>query len=133
MARTKRSATSQPRSRKFTTKLVYQGKAFSIERREGTEPGGLHIVREVIRHPGSAVILPVLADGRVVLVRQYRMAAERSLWGLPAGTRDKKGTPLQTARRELEEETGYTSSRWTKIFAFYPSPGIISEQMHLFL
>jgi ADP-ribose diphosphatase len=75
----------------------------------------------------------VLPDGRVLLIRQYRMAAGRQLWELPAGTRDRGETPSQTARRELGEETGYRSTRWTKLLSFYPSPGIISERMHLFL
>jgi ADP-ribose pyrophosphatase len=97
------------------------------------EPGGVRVVRDVIHHPGSAVILPLLPDGRVLLIRQYRMAAGKNLWELPAGTRDQGETPLQTARRELTEETGYRSSRWRKLLAFYPSPGIISERMHLFL
>ena len=117
----------------MTAKLVYQGRNFSVQRHKGVEPGGIRVVRDVIHHPGSAVILPVLPDGRVLLIRQYRMAAERELWELPAGTRDRGESPSRTARRELGEETGYRSSRWKKLVSFYPSPGIISERMHLFL
>ncbi len=113
--------------------LVYQGRVFSVRRHEALEPGGVRVVRDVVHHRGSAVILPVLPNGRVVLIRQYRLAAGKHLWELPAGTRDAGETPLQTARRELEEETGYRARRMRKLMAYYPSPGIISERMHLFL
>jgi ADP-ribose diphosphatase len=91
------------------------------------------VVRDLIHHPGSAVILPVLPDGRVLLIRQYRMAAGKRLWELPAGTRDPGETPFQTARRELTEETGYRCSHWKKLIAYFPSPGVMAERMHLYL
>jgi len=106
---------------------------FSVWRHEAVEPGGMRVTRDVVHHHGSAVILPRFSDGRIVLVRQYRLAAGAELWELPAGTVDEGETPLQTARRELAEETGYRSSKWRKLAAFYPSPGIIAERMTLFL
>ena len=113
-------------------KTVFRGRVFSVARHEVIEPGGIPVVRDVIHHSGSAVILPTLEDGRVVLVRQFRLAAGRSLWELPAGTRDRGETALATARRELSEETGYRASSWRKLLEFFPSPGILDERMTLF-
>lgn len=104
-----------------------------MQRHEVTEPGGMRVVRDLVHHPGSAVILPVLSDRNILMVRQYRLAAGASLWELPAGTIDPGETPLQTARRELTEETGYRATRWRKLSCFYPSPGLMTERMHLFL
>jgi ADP-ribose pyrophosphatase len=106
---------------------------FSVARHEAIEPGGVQVVREVVHHEGSAVILPVLEDGRVVLIRQFRLAAGRALWELPAGSLDRREKPLAGARRELAEETGYRSTSWRKLVEFYPSPGILDERMILFL
>jgi ADP-ribose pyrophosphatase len=119
--------------RKSDEKLLCKGPVFSVWRHRAVEPGGLQIVRDIVHHRGSAVILPRTSSGQIVLVRQYRMAADRELWELPAGSVDEGETPLQTARRELVEETGYRSSRWRKLVAFYPSPGIMTEKMTVFL
>ena len=71
--------------------------------------------------------------GRILLVRQYRLAARQSMWELPAGSIDPGEKPLQTARRELVEETGYRAKKWTKIAEFYPSPGFLTEKMTIYL
>jgi ADP-ribose pyrophosphatase len=113
--------------------LIFQGKAFSVRRHRLVEPGGAAVVREIIHHPGSAVILAVNAEGHVLMVRQYRLAPRAFLWELPAGTLDAGETPLHGARRELQEETGYLARRWSRLVKFYPSPGILDEQMTLFL
>ena len=94
--------------------------------------GTLHS-REVVQHPGAVVILPLLADGRVCLIRNYRMTVGETLLELPAGTLDAGEDPDETARRELTEETGYRASRWEKLLEFYMSPGILTEKMHLYL
>jgi len=112
---------------------VFQGRVFSVSRQKTVEPGGISVVRDVIHHPGSAVILATLEDGRVLLVRQFRFAAGQSLWELPAGTRNRGETALATARRELAEETGYRAASWRKLIEFFPSPGILDETMTLFL
>ena len=93
----------------------------------------MHAVREVVHHGGSAVILPRFADGRILLIRQYRLAAGKPLWELPAGSIDKGETALQAAKRELAEETGYRSRSWRKLLEFYPSPGFVDEKMTVFL
>jgi ADP-ribose pyrophosphatase len=95
------------------------------------EPGGVETTREVVCHPGSVVIVPHLPDGRLILVRQYRYAAKESLWELVAGGMEKGETPRQGARRELLEETGYRARILKPLLEFYPSPGILSEKMHL--
>jgi len=116
-----------------SSELVFAGKVFSVRRHSLAEPGGVQVTREIVHHPGAAVMLPVLADGRILLERQFRLAAGRRLWELPAGTVDPGETPLQTARRELEEETGYLAKSWRKLLEFYPSPGFVAEKMTLFL
>ena len=97
------------------------------------EPSGMEVEREIVRHPGAAVLLPVAADGRVILIRQYRYAAGETLLEVPAGTIDPGETPEETAGRELLEETGYHAGRLEKLAEFFPSPGILAERMHLFL
>lgn len=87
----------------------------------------------VILHPPSVVILPVLDDGRVVLIRQFRQAINRIIYEIPAGTREPGEPALACAKRELMEETGYSASRWKWICEFYPAPGISTERMDLFV
>jgi ADP-ribose pyrophosphatase len=113
--------------------LLLSAKVFRVVR--GVEIGadGRGHARQVIRHPGAAVVLPVLDDGRVVLIRNYRIAVEETLVELPAGTLDPGEEPVETARRELAEETGYHARRMELLAAFYSSPGILDERMHLFL
>lgn len=102
---------------------------------QGVQVGadGRRHARQIIRHPGAAVVLPVWDDGRVVLIRNYRIAVEQTLVELPAGTLDPGEEPVETARRELAEETGYRARRLELLAAFYSSPGILDERMHLFL
>src|SRR5687767_5159681 len=95
---------AQGKKRNETAKLLYDGPVFSVWRHHAIEPGGMRIVRDLVHHRGSAVILPRTNDGRIVLVRQYRLAARKHLWELPAGTLDAGETPLRAARRELAEE-----------------------------
>ena len=89
--------------------------------------------REIVRHPGAVVVLPLLDDGRVCLIRNYRISVNQTLIELPAGTLEPGEEPIQNAERELIEETGYRAARLRKLHAFYLSPGILDERMHLFL
>jgi len=106
---------------------------FSVREERAVEPGGVKILRYVVHHGGSAVILPLDSRGRILLVRQYRLAGRRPLWELPAGRIDPGETPLQAARRELAEETGLRARRWKKLAEFYPSPGFLTEKMTIYL
>ncbi len=94
---------------------------------------GFEIKRSVVRHAGSAVMMAVDDRKRVLLVRQYRLPAEKYLWELPAGRLDEGEKPLQAARRELAEETGYRARTWTKLASFWVSPGYVQERMTIFL
>ena len=89
-------------------------------------------MREVVRQRGSVAALPVLADGRVVLVRQYRYAVDAFVWELPAGRRDPGETPEEGARRELEEEVGLRACALEPLLVFWTTPGFCDEVMHLF-
>ena len=98
---------------------------------EVIEPGDARTTREVVCHAGSVVIVPHLPDGRLILVRQYRHAVKETLWELVAGGMERGETPRQSARRELLEETGFRARVVKPLLEFYPSPGILSEKMHL--
>ncbi len=87
----------------------------------------------VIRHPGASLAVPVLDDGRVVILRQYRFAVATRLLEFPAGTLDPGETPLSTMQRELQEEAGYSATRWDPLGALLPCPGYSDEVIHLFL
>ena len=87
----------------------------------------------LIKHPGASLAVPVLADGRVVILRQYRFAVATRLLEFPAGTLDPGETPLSTMERELQEEAGYSASRWDPLGAMLPCPGYSDEVIHLFL
>jgi len=116
-----------------SSKELIRTKIFRVTEDEAIEPGGFEIKRAIIHHPGSAVMMPVDAKGRVLLVRQYRLPARQYLWELPAGRLDDGETALQAARRELAEETGLKAKSWTKLATYYPSPGFLGEKMTLFL
>jgi ADP-ribose pyrophosphatase len=106
---------------------------FTLKRDRLVEPSGIVATREIIAHPGSVVVLPVLSDGRIVLIRQYRHAAGQYLWELVAGHKEPNQTAVEGARRELREETGYTARRIRKLLEIYPSPGLLGERMDIFL
>ena len=109
------------------SRTVYSGKLFDVT----VERWGEHD-REIVEHPGAVAIVAVDADGMVALVRQRREAARKALLELPAGTLEAGEAPLDSARRELEEETGLTGGEWRELTAFYTTPGFCRERMHLF-
>lgn len=131
-AAAKKSAPKSPRT--IRSKTVFEGRAFTVTVDEIEEPGGKgKRTREVVRHGPSSVILALDDAGRVLMVRQYRHAAGLTLWELPAGGVDEGETPAACAKRELIEETGYRARRWKKLVRYFPSPGLLDEDMHVFL
>lgn len=117
----------------MSRQLVHTGRKIKVYLDVTTNPDGTQIRRDVIKHPGAVVILPVHADGQVVLLRNRRWVVEDTLWELPAGTLE-PDEPLEVAaRRELQEETGYTAERWQSLGFLYASPGVLDEKLHLFV
>jgi ADP-ribose pyrophosphatase len=121
------------KARILRSKIIYNGPVFGIRRDELVEPGGVRTAREVITHSGSVVVLPVLPDGRVLLIRQYRHAARQFLWELVAGRIDEGESPRKAAARELMEETGYRGKHFQIFLDFFPSPGFLEEKMFILL
>ena len=132
-----KSARSKPRTsaRVLSRRLIHRGPVFWVTSERVIEPSGVRVLREIVRHTGSVVILATTHGPRepmILLERQYRHAAHGYLWELPAGRIDKGERPLAAAKRELLEETGYSGTRWKKILYFYASPGFVAEPMTLF-
>jgi ADP-ribose pyrophosphatase len=119
-------------ARPLAHRRVYSGRVLSLDVDEIEEPGGIRVTREVVRHSGSAVILALDEQDRLVLVRQYRYPADDAIWEIPAGRVDAGETPEAAARRELEEEVGARATRLERMWSFYASPGFCDEVMHLF-
>lgn len=115
------------------SEMVYEGKVFGVRRDDVVEPTGLRATREVITHPGSVVVLPLLSDGRIVLIRQYRHATRQFLWELVAGRIDGGENPRRAAARELIEETGYRAKRFRIFLEVFPTPGFLEERMYILL
>ncbi len=117
----------------LSSTTIYEGPVFGIRRDEVIEPSGVRAIREVITHPGSVVVLPVLPDGRILLIRQYRHATRQYLWELVAGRMDPGETPKAAAARELIEETGYRAKRFRVFLDVFPTPGFLEERMFILL
>ena len=112
----------------------YRGRKIGLRVDRVRMADGRETTREVVFHPGAVAIVPLLPDGRVVLIRQYRHATGEVLLELPAGTRDQPGeAPIDTAARELIEETGYRAGRLTHLADFYTAPGFCNELMSLYV
>jgi ADP-ribose diphosphatase len=120
------------KARVLARRRLYDGRVLALDVDEVEEPQGVRAVREVVRHRGSVAALPVLDDGRLLLVRQYRYAVDDRVWELPAGRLDPGEAPEAGARRELEEEVGLSGGRFEPICEFYTTPGFCDERMHLF-
>jgi ADP-ribose pyrophosphatase len=108
---------------------IYEGRIFSVAVERITLPNGHQLEVEVIRHPGSVVIVPMTEDGQVILVRQYRHAIGRSLWELPAGSLKEGEEPAEAAIRECHEEIGLVPANVARLGRFFPTPGYCDEDM----
>ena len=120
-------------SRHLETTAVLDARKLRFEINRMELPMGLVGSFGVIRHPGASLAVPILDDGRVVILRQYRFAVATRLLEFPAGTLDDGEEPLGTMQRELQEEAGYSASRWDPLGAMLPCPGYSDEVIHMFL
>lgn len=116
----------------LSSETVYRGRLFNIQLDRLAMDGGVIAERETLRHPGAVCMIPVLGDGRLVLVTQYRHPTGRRLLELPAGTLEKDEEPARAAIRELQEEAGYKPAKLEPLGGFFVAPGYTSEYIHLF-
>lgn len=113
--------------------IVFSCPIFKLEKTWQIGRSGKKHTRYVIRHPGGVGILPILPNGELLLIRQFRVAVGRFIYEIPAGMKEPGEDPLATAKRELKEETGYSAENWTVYPSFFASPGYLDEKLHLFL
>ncbi len=116
-----------------TSTEVFSGRVITVHQDEVTLPDGSRRLRDVVRHPGAVAVVPLLADGRIVLLRQYRHATGKTLVEIPAGTLEPGEAPIDCARRELAEETGYRASVIEPLTSFFTAPGFCDEYLYLFV
>lgn len=121
------------KEKKLTSALVYDGVLLKLYRDDVALPDGEKSVREWIDHPGAAAVIPLVEDGQVLLVRQFRYPIGRETLEIPAGKLDPGESPRECAKRELQEETGFSGEDFIRIGAFVTTPAFTNEVIHLFL
>ena len=114
-------------------KLLYKGRKFNFEVNRLRLPNKAEGEWECIRHPGGALVVPVTADGQLVLVRQYRFAVQGRVLEFPAGTLEPNEEPLETIQREIQEEIGYRAHKWQKLGEFFLAPGYSDEIIYAYI
>jgi ADP-ribose pyrophosphatase len=127
---------SSTKAQVLASRISYRGPMFSVSTDEVLEPSGIQARRDIVRHSGSVVILAVdesTREKRVLIERQYRHAAGRYLYELPAGRIDAGESELSAAKRELLEETGYSARSWRRVLRFWASPGFVAEAMSIYM
>src|SRR6185369_16052667 len=112
---------------------LLKGRRFNVVEKTVTRADGQSASVQYVKHLGSVAILPVFDDGRVCLIRSRRLTVNATLVEVPAGTREPDEPPLETARRELAEETGYRATSFEELLSYFPSPGVLSERMWIFV
>jgi ADP-ribose pyrophosphatase len=117
----------------MTREIVFRGKKFQVAVETSTLPDGRPVRREAVLHPGAVAVLPLVDAEHVCLLRNRRHTVGEELWEVPAGTLEPGEPPDEAAVRELAEETGYRAARWLRLREFYPSPGVLSERMYLYV
>jgi ADP-ribose pyrophosphatase len=113
-------------------RTIYEGRVFTLQVESIPMPKGGEMQADIIRHPGSVVILPVTDDDEIILVRQYRPAIGRWAWELPAGTLKPHEDETKAAGRECHEEIGLIPSHLEKLGSFFPTPGYCDEEMNFY-
>lgn len=126
-------ASGQGRKRFQRDELVFDGIIAKVHKVHLAMGDGRLVQRDYIHYPGAAIVLPVLADGRIVLIRNWRFAVEQELYELPAGCLEGGEAPAVCAARELAEEAGYTAGRLEKLGGFFTGPGTSDEFIHAYL
>src|SRR5450631_800103 len=114
-------------------RIVFTGRKIQVAVEETTGSNGETIRRDVVLHPGAVAILPMVDENHVCLLRNQRPVVGKTLWEIPAGCLEPNELPDVAGPRELAEETGYHAARWTKLAAFFPSPGTLSERTPLYV
>jgi ADP-ribose pyrophosphatase len=122
----------------FTPKInsrvtLHHGRVFQLVRENVTLPNTVTIDLDIVRHPGATATVPMAENNSVILVKQYRHAVGGFIWEIPAGTLNPRETPLECAKRELIEETGFSADKWQKLGEITPVPGYSDERIHIFL
>lgn len=126
-------ASAGPGDAIFSRRLIHHGRKFDFEQVTYTSASGKPLTREVVRHPGAVVIVPILDGRRLVMIRNRRIAVGDTLLEFPAGTLDQSEPPDACAKRELIEETGYSAATLRPLGWFYTTPGLTDEMMHAFV
>ena len=111
---------------------VFEGRIFSVNVETIPLPRGGQLEAEIVRHPGSVVLLPIPEPGKVILIRQYRYTIDRWIWELPAGTLKPDEDPAKAAARECEEEISLVPHKVTRLGGYYPTPGFCDELMNYY-
>jgi ADP-ribose pyrophosphatase len=114
-------------------KIIYEGRVIKVSVDNVQLPNGVQVPLEIVRHPGGAAVVAVDAQKRVCLLRQYRHAAGGYIYELPAGKLEPDEPPENTARRELVEEAAVSANHWDSLGAYFSSPGVFTEVIHLYL
>ena len=114
-------------------RTLLETRRFAVVEKTVTRADGTSASCQFVRHGGSVAILPILSDGRICLIHSRRLTVGETLVEVPAGTREPQETPLETAGRELAEETGFRAGRLDELTSYYPSPGVLSERMWIFV
>ena len=114
-------------------RTLLENRRFAVVEKTVTRRDGQPGTCQFVRHGGSVAILPIFEDGRVCLIHSRRLTVDDTLIEVPAGTREPDEPPHETARRELAEETGFRAGRIEQLMSYYPSPGILSERMWIFI
>ncbi len=112
---------------------MFGGRVISLRLDDVEMPSGRRVTFEIVEHPGAVAIVPLLPDARALLVRQFRRAVGADLLEVPAGTLEPGESPDACARRELAEEVGQAAGQWERLASFYTAPGVLTEEMHVFL
>ena len=123
----------EERGKPVDSEELFRSQRFIIERLQYETAEGTKVTKDVVRHPGSVAIVPLIDEQRICLIRNRRVTVSETLVEIPAGTLEPPESPLECAQRELIEETGYQAEIFEELTQFFPAPGILDEKMHLFV